>query len=218
MIDIDAETTEVEKIQDILLSYISPAYSNVKKKMLFMEQILDSLWNILERVPSERDTVFLCFVETIHPIVTNKRDYGYVNDILHSYLKNKFESSAVFAGFAGAMMDLLQNFMISQEDEQRLVYTSMCFGLILAFIDQSYEINRAESPDFDSGPFESLIRAVSEFLIKNTNERVKGYLYKSLFEVQTIELCCKFVNENELASLLTQEGSLMLKTTIDSFF
>lgn len=214
IIDIDPDTADLEKIEQILLSYIDPAYSNIKKKILFLEQILDSLWNILERVPFHQNIIFSCFIETIHPIVTNKRDYEYVLDILHSYLQTKFGSCAVFERFSKAMIELLEKSEVTtKEEEQRLIYTSMCFGLILKFIHQSYEINKMEHPDFDATPFESLMRAVSQFLTQNTNERVRGYLFKSLFETETVELGCNYLNEKELSVLLTQEGTFDLLGT-----
>ena len=205
IIDIDPEAADLEKIHQTLLSYIDPAFSSIKKKMLFMEQILDSLWNVLDSVPSEKDLVFACFIETIHPIVTNKRDYGYVTEILNGYLRNKFENLTVFSSFSEALIKLLDNFMKAPEEEQKIMYTSMCFGLTLKFINQSYENNKLDDPDFCKTPFETLIKSVSEFLLKNSNERVKGYLFKSLLEAETIELCCKFIDETILSNLLTQE-------------
>jgi len=208
------ETTQIEKIEQTLLSYLNPAYSNIKKKMLFMEQILDSLWNILDKAPSQKGTIFFCFIETVHPIVTNKTDFGYVKDVLQNYLENKFDNAAVFSSFAETLTESLDPFMDVQEEEQRLIYTSMCFGLILKVIYQSYEINRMEDPDFDTTPFDKLIRSVSQFLSVNANERVKGYLYKSLFDTNTIQLCCKLISERDLCSLLTQEWSYLCVDTI----
>jgi len=212
IIQIDPETSEPEKIEQDLQSYINPAYSNIKKKMLFMEQILDSLWNILDKVPSLMDIIFSCFIETLHPMITNKTDFGYVNDILQNYLKNKFVNANVFSSFVETMIRLLDTNIAVQEDEQRLIYTSMCFGLILKFIYQSYEINRMENSDFDEIPFTCLLKSVSKFLSINSNERVKGYLFKSFFDTDTIQLCCKLVNDKELCILLTQEGAFLLQT------
>jgi hypothetical protein len=205
IIDTDSQNIDPEKVQQMLQSYIDPNYSSLKKKMLFMEQILDSLWNILDTLPSQKGLIFTCFIETIHPIITNKRDYGYVEDILKGYLKNKFENQNVFVSFSEAMMGMLHTFTENPKDEQMLIKTSKSFGLTLKFLNQSYENSIVDNPGFEITPFHSLVRAVSDFLLKNSNERVKGYLFKSLFDTETIDLCCKFIDEKNLSTLLNQE-------------
>ena len=66
----------MENTEEILRNYVNMDI-NPARKILFMTRIMQVLWKVLESDPSQDRNVFDALVQTIHPIITNKTEFGY---------------------------------------------------------------------------------------------------------------------------------------------
>ena len=53
-----------------------------------MTRILDNLWKILQSIPNEEKHVFSAFVQTVHPILMNKKMFDYAESVLERYVES----------------------------------------------------------------------------------------------------------------------------------
>ena len=78
-----------------ILSNYNREDNNVHQRILFMTDILKSLWNVLENSTDDDEShrlsieVFKAFVQTVHPLIINKREFGYASEYLDHYIENK---------------------------------------------------------------------------------------------------------------------------------
>ena len=183
---IPEENLTKEKLLDILSNY-NREDNNAPKRILFLVDILDALWKIFENGTLEDDVesshkisveVFQAFVQTVHPLITNKRDYGYAMEYLDTYIETRVSCKAIFNKFINAFIDLIQN----KEDDELTKYALMSMKISFKLIIKAFNMKLEQSSvgiDQDKEKFSGLIREIGKFQrkkIKMTNIFSKGRL------------------------------------------
>ena len=190
----DPERFGDTKINQMFERYISSDI-DPSKRILFMTQILDSLWNILTKIQNRENHVFEGFVETIHPIITNKKEFGYAADILEKYIESVFNCPEVFEKFIGSFRDMVNKLdSVNGISGAGNTYTMMSMKFIFKFIVKAYKLNKAKDDSFDSDSFCQLIQTLGEFLKKrNGNRQTHSQTFKALFDVETMNIISEIV-------------------------
>ena len=81
------------------------------------------LWKVLEADLSQDRNIFDALIQTIHPIITNKTEFGYAQEYLESYLENEFNNSNVYDPLIDGFEKMLT---IAQEDFQQNQEKEIC--------------------------------------------------------------------------------------------
>ena len=178
------EDIKKETLMEILSNY-NKENDNTPQRMLFMTDILEALWNIFDNCTLEDDIegaqemslhVFRAFVQTVHPLITNKREFGYATEYLDSYIETRFNCKAVFNKFINAFTTLIH----SKEDDELIKYALMSMKISFKFIIKAFNIKLLQNSDGseqDRAKFSRLIHEVGKFQtekIRMTNIFSKG--------------------------------------------
>ena len=170
---IPKENPTKEQILDILSNY-NREDNNARKRILFQADILDALWSILENYTLEDDIeaahkisvhVFQAFVQTVHPLITNKKEFGYAMEYLDNYIETRVSSRTIFNKFINAFIDLIQN----KENDELTKYALMSMKISFKLIIKAFNIKLTQSSvniDRDKEKFSSLIQEIGKFQTK----------------------------------------------------
>ena len=170
---IPKENLTKEQILDILSNY-NREDNNARKRILFLADILEALWSILENYTLEDDIegahkisvyVFQAFVQTVHPLITNKKEFGYAMEYLDNYIETRVSSRTIFNKFINAFIDLIQN----KEDDGLTKYALMSMKISFKLIIKAFNIKLTQSSvniDQDKEKFSDLIQEIGKFQTK----------------------------------------------------
>ena len=204
------------QMKEIFERFSKGNFTHQAKRVLFMSDLLQKLWNIMTSLPKQKDNVFHSFIETIHPLVTNSRDYGYADSVLEDYLKNKFSSTTVFSSFIQSFSTILSDQGKNMTNPSLFLYTMMSMKYIFKFIAQSFKLNQKKDKNFDSRPLANLMGVLEEFLLvpdidaKSKNAQSKAF--QTLFEVETINAICEVLPNTVLINIFERVLSERDKT------
>ena len=221
LLTVDPERFGDAKINDMFSRYIQSSDIDPAKRILFMTKILNSLWSILNTVPGKENQVFEAFVETIHPIITNKKDFGYASEALERYIETVFNCPEIFLKFIGSFQDMISELDSSEEvkgtryfnsNGKGSTYTMMSMKFIFKLLVKSYKLNKEEFESFDSAPLCQLIQNIGEFLKKRSGSKILlSQTFKALFDVETMNIVSEIVPGilivNILEDILESEDS-----------
>ena len=185
------------------------------KRILFLTQILDKLWKILTLIPNQENHVFDAFVETIHPIITNKKEFGYAADILERYIENTFNCPEVFEKFIGSFQHMIDQ-LDSNNANAGNTYTMMSMKFIFRFIVKAYNLNTEK----DSDLFAKLIQNLGQFLKKRSGNKIlHSQTFKALFDVDTMNIVSEIVPGIAIVDILKDilEGEEKTSTDCNRF-
>ena len=201
----------MENAEKVLHNYVNldihPA-----KKILFMTRIMQVLWKVLESDPSQDRNVFDALIQTIHPIITNKPEFGYAQEFLERYLENEFKNSNVYDpiidGFEKMLTIAQEDFQQNQEKEI-CKYALMSMKLICKILVKAF-INKG-SKDVDR--FETLVFSVGHYLQSKDSKENHGKAFRSFFEIQNLEVISLLVKPRTVLDILDATLDQMKGTT-----
>ena len=179
---------------------------NIHQRILFLTDILKSLWNVLENSPDDDRMsieVFKAFVQTVHPLIINKREFGYATDFLDQYIETEFNCEAVYHEFINAFTALIQN--ASKEEDELTKYAIMSMKIAFKIIIQSYklkEMNNSAGSD-DKEKISSLVQEIGKFLIKKIKVRnIFSKAFKAFFDIENVGQLVELVPANTIMKIL----------------
>ena len=166
-----------------------------------MTRIMQVLWKVLESDPSQDRNVFDALVQTIHPIITNKQDFGYAQEYLERYVENEFKNPHVYDLIIDGFEKMLT---IAQEDFQQnpekkiCKYALMSMKLICKIIVKAF-INRG-SQDLDR--FEKLVFSVGHYLQSKDSKENHGKAFRSFFDIENLDVITLLVKPCTVLDIL----------------
>eukprot|EP00092_Neocalanus_flemingeri_P017839 GFUD01019303.1.p1 GENE.GFUD01019303.1~~GFUD01019303.1.p1 ORF type:complete len:1705 (+),score=380.42 GFUD01019303.1:51-5165(+) len=195
LLTVDPERFGETKINQMFERYIQSSDTDPSKRILFMTQILDKLWKILNLIPNQENHVFDGFVETIHPIITNKKEFGYAASFLERYIEKSFNCPEVFEKFIGSFQEMIKKLdSVDVISGTGNTYTMMSMKFIFKFIVKAYKLNKKNYAAFDSDLFCQLLQTLGEFLKKRSGNRMlHSQTFKALFDVDTMNIISEIV-------------------------
>ena len=200
-IDVDSNDGQINHVfRNFIQSKVNP--NSQQKKILFLEIILEKFWFIMKNLPNQNDNVFHSFIETVHPIVTNRKDFGYVDPLLDDYLMTKFSSLDVFDSFIESFSAFLGD---NSKNTTTQPYIMMSIKYIFRFIIRSFELNKTVNPAFSLEPFLALMGELKQFLVvtdADVCKQQRALAFKNLFEVDTINTIVTILPNNVLINIL----------------
>ena len=195
LLNVDTETTADMKISQTFKQYIKPSSIDSSKRILFMTQILDNLWKILHSIPNEENHVFSAFVQTVHPILMNKKMFGYAENVLKRYVESKFYCLGLYQQFISSFLYLIQQMeSVNAVSVTEYTHAMMSMKFIFMFIIKAYKFNKESDESFGSIHFCHLIQTLGDFLRKrNGNKMLRSQAFKALFDVDTLNIISEIV-------------------------
>ena len=175
-----------------------------------MTRIMQVLWKVLESDPSQDRNVFDALVQTIHPIITNKTDYGYAQEYLERYVENDFKNPNVYDliidGFEKMLTIAQEDF---QQNHEKIIckYALMSMKLICKIIVKAF-INRG-SQDLDR--FEKLVFSVGHYLQSKDSKENHGF--RSFFDIENLDVITLLVKPCTVLDILDATLYQMKETT-----
>ena len=192
-----------------ILSNYNREDNNVHQRILFMTDILKSLWNVLENSTDDDEShrlsieVFKAFVQTVHPLIINKREFGYATEYLDHYIENEFNCAEVFHQFIIAFTALIQN--ESKEDDELLKFAIMSMKIVFKIIIQSFKLKEMKSSEGsdDIEKFSSLVEEIGKFLVKKIKVRnIFSKAFKAFFDIENTRQLVELLPANTILKIL----------------
>ena len=206
---IPEENFNKETLLEILSNY-SREDKNIPQRILFLTDILNTLWNVLENSKDDTDEsnrlsieVFKAFVQTVHPLIINKREFGYANEYLDHYIETEFTCRVVFYEFINAFTALIQN--VSKEDEDLTKYAIMSMKIAFKFIIKSFnlKVNRGSAGDDDKEQLSSLVQEIGKFLTQKMKVRnIFSKAFKAFFDIENVRQLVGLVSADSILKIL----------------
>ena len=218
---ISTQITDDAKINDLLelpgkmdkvemtLTKFSHLEVNPSKRILFLTDILNVLWKVIEEDPKQEKLVFDAFVQTIHPIITNKTDFGYALEFLERYIEEEFTSSQVYDPLVNAFEKMLgqeRSDFFHQEDICK--YALMSMKIISKFIVTAYLNANAKgdgSMEFykqEQEKFYKIIDVMENYMQKEESKEHHMKAFKAFFEVENVEILNLIISNHHILKVL----------------
>ena len=190
-----------DQVNDTFTSFINNGNkANCQaKRILFFQDLLDSLWRVLERLPKQEDNVFNSFIETIKPIVTRPNEFGYAEAFLDDYIRTRFKSRLVFDAFLRSFSSCL----VAGEASVGRMYTLMSMKFIFKITVQSLKFTDDKN---NIKPLETFMSTLQEFILKRGQSREvhnqQNRALRSLCEKETIAALIQVLPSVKLVDIL----------------
>ena len=190
---------EEAEIAKVLEDYLNSPDLKDSKKILFMNEILQVLIKLINAFPSLNKNIFRAIVQTIHPIITNKTDFGYVSLHLDRFLENVFNKKGTFNFF----VDEFNNFVTEMENSEFNMFALMAMKLIFKFVITSFLIDvDLGKPDDMKNKILGLLQALGEKFNGNDLKDCRGRAFKAFFDVENLENLIIVIDAKTLLNIL----------------
>ena len=201
----------MENTEEILRNYVNIDI-NPARKILFMTRIMQVLWKVLESDPSQDRNVFDALVQTIHPIITNKTEFGYAQEFLERYVEHEFKNPHVYDpiidGFDKMLILVQEDFQQIQEKEI-CKYALMSMKLICRIIVKAF-INKNSQ---DKDRFEKLVFSVGHYLQSKDSRENHGKAFRSFFDIENLDVVFLLVKPRTVLDILDATLDQMKEAT-----
>ena len=200
-----------ETLLEILSNYIRED-KNIPQRILFLTDILNTLWYVLENSKDDDDgdeshrlsiEVFKAFVQTVHPLIINKREFGYATEYLDHYIETEFTCKAVFHEFINAFTALIQN--DSREGDELTKYAIMSMKIAFKFIIKSFNLKvmQGSAGEEDKKKLSSLVQEIGKFLVKKIKvKNIFSKAFKAFFDIENVRQLVELVSANSILKIL----------------
>ena len=200
-----------ERLLQIISNY-NREDNNIHQRILFLTDILDSLWNVLENSKDNDHgdesrqlsiEVFKAFVQTVHPLIINKREFGYATEYLDHYIETEFTCRAVFYEFIKAFTALIQN--VGSEDSELTKYAIMSMKIAFKFIIKSFNLKviQSSADEEDKEKFSSLVQEIGKFLLKKIKvKNIFSKAFKAFFDIENVRQLVSLVSAGSILKIL----------------
>ena len=200
-----------ETLLEILSNY-NREDKNIHQRILFLTDILNTLWYVLENSKDDDDgdeshrlsiEVFKAFVQTVHPLIINKREFGYATEYLDDYIETEFTCKAVFHEFITAFTALIQQ--DSKEEDELTKYAIMSMKIIFKFIIKSFnlKVRQGSAGEDDKEKLSSLVQEIGKFLVKKIKVRnIFSKAFKAFFDIENVGQLVELVSANSILKIL----------------
>ena len=201
----------MENTEEILRNYVNMDI-NPARKILFMTRIMQVLWKVLESDPSQDRNVFDALVQTIHPIITNKTEFGYAQEFLERYVEHEFKNPHVYDpiidGFEKMLILVQEDFQQIQEKEI-CKYALMSMKVICRIIVKAF-INKNSQ---DKDRFEKLVFSVGHYLQSKDSRENHGKAFRSFFDIENLDVVFLLVKPRTVLDILDATLDQMKEAT-----
>ena len=197
-----------DKVVTILKNYNNATDLSHSKKILFMDQILAVLNNLIKTHPQVNNHIFKALVQTIHPIVTNKKDFGYASDFLDEFIDTEFENDSAFDFFVQGLKNILE----SKDDKEIVKFTLMSMKLIDKFIVKAYFNEVAKDSKVEKAKKEELLNLIlglGHALRTEEFKELRSRAFKAFYDVENLEILSIVIETKELVNILSKALQFM---------